>query len=221
MRRGYRLLCPIARALDHVGDRWTLLILRDLHAGPMRFGELLSGLPGLASNLLTTRLDKLVAAGLVAHDGPLYALTDAGRATDGVLWELARLGMAFEPDPELKRPGHLRLAAVTLQNAMRRVLDEGASVHAQLELDGEPFTISTRQGSTKQGPLTVRYGAAEDPQVIARSSYEPMMAAAAGEIPLDAFRAEHVTLEGDDEAVAAFRDVMTRVMTEGFGASLS
>lgn len=213
MRRGYRLLCPIARALDHVGDRWTLLIVRDLHAGPMRFGELLSGLPGLASNLLTSRLDKLVADGLVAHEGALYSLTELGRSTDGVLWELAQLGMRFEPDPELKRPGHLRLAAITLQNALRRVLDDDASVHAQLELDGEPFTISTAQG-----PVTVRYGAAESPAVIARSSYEPLMAAAAGEVPLEAFRAEHVTLEGDDEAVAAFRDVMSRVMTEGFGA---
>ena len=51
--------CSVARTLSVVGDRWTLLVIRDLHAGPMRFGELLSGLPGLASNLLTSRLAKL------------------------------------------------------------------------------------------------------------------------------------------------------------------
>ena len=50
--RTYKLLCPIARALDKLGDRWTLLILRDLHAGPARFGDIAQGLPGLASNLL-------------------------------------------------------------------------------------------------------------------------------------------------------------------------
>ena len=64
--RSYKLLCPIARALDRIGDRWTLLILRDLHAGPMRFGELQKGLPGTAANLLTERFNKLVAAGLVS-----------------------------------------------------------------------------------------------------------------------------------------------------------
>ena len=63
--RNYRLLCPIARALDRVGDRWALLILRDLHAGPARFNELLEGLTGIASNLLTNRLEELVAAELV------------------------------------------------------------------------------------------------------------------------------------------------------------
>jgi len=45
--RRYRLLCPIARALDRLGDRWALLVLRDLHAGPARFGELLDGLSGM------------------------------------------------------------------------------------------------------------------------------------------------------------------------------
>ena len=53
--RRYKLLCPIARALDRIGDRWTMLILRDLHAGPARFSELQSGLTGIAPNLLTDR----------------------------------------------------------------------------------------------------------------------------------------------------------------------
>ena len=59
-KRHYQLLCPIARALDVIGDRWSLLILRDLHAGPARFQELHDGL-GTASNLLTTRLGELTA----------------------------------------------------------------------------------------------------------------------------------------------------------------
>ena len=67
-RRGYDLVCPIARALDRVGDRWTLLILRDLHAGPARFSDLETGL-GIASNLLSSRLRDLNDDGLVATDG--------------------------------------------------------------------------------------------------------------------------------------------------------
>ena len=63
-RRHYRLLCPIARALDVLGDRWTLLILRDLHAGPARFQELHEGL-GIATNLLSSRLAKLSESGMI------------------------------------------------------------------------------------------------------------------------------------------------------------
>ena len=64
--RSYKLLCPIARGLDRIGDRWTLLILRDLHAGPARFSDLQRGLTGIAANLLADRLAKLVTDGLIA-----------------------------------------------------------------------------------------------------------------------------------------------------------
>ncbi len=212
MSRSYRLLCPIARSLDRVGDRWTLLMLRDLHAGPMRFGDFLAGLPGVASNLLATRLQKLQSDGLVTLDNQLYALTDLGRRTEGVLWELALLGGHFEPDDDLKQPGHLRLVAVTLQQALRRVVPEDAELVAELILDGESFTIDI---GGEHG-TTVRYGAPAEPVLVARSSYEPMMAAAAGEVPLEEFRAEHVRLEGRPEVAAAFAEIMARVLTEGF-----
>ena len=72
-KRRYRLLCPIARALDVVGDRWALLIVRDLHAGPARFQDLETGL-GIATNLLTTRLTELTKAGVIE------------KSTDGCDW---------------------------------------------------------------------------------------------------------------------------------------
>ena len=211
MSRSYRMLCPITRALDRVGDRWTLLILRDLHAGPMRFNQLKSGLPGLASNLLTTRLEKGVADGLLERDGPSYQLTELGRKTDQLLWELAMLGMAFPAAEDVKRPGHLRLLAVTLQNALRRVDLGDRDLTVELVVDGEPFTVAVTPSNA-----SVTYGAPDDRQVLATSSYEPLMAAAAGEMPLDAFRANHVSLEGDPVAMLAFRDLMTRVMVDGF-----
>ena len=74
-KRNYRLLCPIARALDVLGDRWTLLILRDLQAGPARFQELETGL-GLATNLLSSRLAELVDTGLVKYQVPDGRLHD-------------------------------------------------------------------------------------------------------------------------------------------------
>lgn len=208
------MLCPIARALDRVGDRWTLLVLRDLHAGPMRYGELQRGLAGLATNLLATRLEQLQRNGLITRDGNLYALTDDGRRTDRLLWELAQLGMSYPPDPDVKPPGHLRLVAVTLQSALRKVAPADLDVVAELVLDGESFAIRATDGD-----ITVRYGAPDSPYVVARSSYEPLMLAAGGDTPLDEFATEHLSVEGDATAVAAFGALMTRVMTDGFAAS--
>ena len=107
--RSYRLLCPIARALDHLGDRWTLLILRDLHAGPARFSDLQSGLPGIASNLLTSRLRQLEADDLVrrreAEFGvSLYELTEKGLGTADLLYELAAFGSRGPGREEVLRP---------------------------------------------------------------------------------------------------------------------
>jgi DNA-binding HxlR family transcriptional regulator len=204
----------VARALDHVGDRWTLLILRDLHAGPMRFGEVQAGLPGLASNLLSSRLDKLQSDGLIERDGPLYRLTGLGRRTDAVLWELAQLGMRFPPDPELKRPGHLRLAAVTLQSALRRVALPELGFAVELVLDGESFTVAVGDG----GRWIVRYGAPPSPGLVVTTAYASLMAAASGELPLARFREEHVQLDGPSEAAETFAALMTRVMVGAFHA---
>ena len=101
--RRYRLLCPIARALDRVGDRWTLLVLRDLHAGPARFSDLQT-LPGIASNLLTNRLRQLEDDGLVRrrnaeYGTTVYELTELGSRTGDLLFELAKFGGPGDPAP--------------------------------------------------------------------------------------------------------------------------
>ena len=125
--RRYRLLCPVARALDRVGDRWSLLILRDLHAGPARFSDLLTGLAGIATNMLTDRLEQLVGDGLVerreaAYGVSVYALTELGDRTESVIFELGKLGGHFPPDDDLRRPGNLRTIVVPLRVALRRVV---------------------------------------------------------------------------------------------------
>ena len=85
-RRTYNQICPLASALDLVGERWTLLVVRELLAGAKRYSDLQAGLPGLATDLLTARLRDLEAAGLVARrrlDPPsaanVYELTERGR----------------------------------------------------------------------------------------------------------------------------------------------
>ncbi|MFC6704553.1 winged helix-turn-helix transcriptional regulator [Flexivirga alba] len=99
--KSYDQFCAVARALDVVGDRWVLLIVRELLAfGPSRYTDLKRGLPGIATNLLADRLKAMEAEGLIERreapapvGAPVYELTDRGRALDDVLNSLARWGL--------------------------------------------------------------------------------------------------------------------------------
>ena len=100
--KSYGQFCALARALDHVGDRWTLLVIRELLPGPRRFAELAAGLPGVAPNLLVDRLRSLQASGIVDRsDHPprsgsvTYTLTDFGRGLEPAVHALIRWGAAW------------------------------------------------------------------------------------------------------------------------------
>ncbi|WP_421857967.1 winged helix-turn-helix transcriptional regulator [Oricola sp.] len=192
--RSYKLICPIARALDRIGDRWTLLILRDLHAGPARFSDLQQGLTGIAANLLTDRLAKLVADGLVEKtNGPfgttLYALTARGQATRSILFELALFGGALPPGPEIVRPGNLRMIAITLGTACQRAMDSEIALEAEFRIDGEPFTLQAGDGNA-----AMTAGAASDPDIVVTTGYKALLAVSEGEIGLDEFAEGHAEL---------------------------
>ncbi|MEQ0558516.1 winged helix-turn-helix transcriptional regulator [Amycolatopsis sp. NEAU-NG30] len=112
--RSYNQYCSMARALDLVGDRWTLLIVRELLTqGPCRFSDLRRGLPGIASNLLADRLREMEATGLITRrDEPppiaatLIGLSERGRDLGGVVRELTRWGaplMAVPPEDDAFR----------------------------------------------------------------------------------------------------------------------
>lgn len=112
MNRTYGQACPVARALDAIGDRWAMLVLRDLRLGPKRFSDLAAGLPGIAPTVLTQRLRDLTEHGLVERQelpppaaSAVYALTPRGRDLEPVFQALASWGMAEQlvgvlpPDP--------------------------------------------------------------------------------------------------------------------------
>lgn len=214
MARHYRLLCPIARALDHLGDRWSLLILRDLHAGPARFTDIQLGLPGLAPNLLTTRLRDLEDHGLVVRrqmpfDVVAYDLTELGQATAPLLFELAVIGSRFPPGEELVRPGNLRTAAVMLKVALQRVVEPGYKAIAELRIDDDRFELRVEDGR-----VDVKYGPATDPQVVLEFDYEPMVAAADGRMPMDKFAKKHARIhEGDKRVGKKILTLMAAAMT--------
>lgn len=213
-QKSYNLLCPIARALDAVGDRWSLLILRDLHAGPARFADLQSGLSGIASNLLTDRLAHLATEGLIErvkgpHDTSLYQLTAAGHATRPLLFDLALLGAKLDPVPAPKKPGNLRTVAVTLAAALDRVITPDTLAQAQLTVEDEPFAISV-----KSGKASVTAGPNPDAQVAISTTYPALLAAAAGTMPLEHFAKEATITAKDAPAAQAVIALLGEAMAQ-------
>lgn len=140
----YDQYCPIACSLSLVGERWTLLVVRELMEGPKRYTDLADGLPGIGTNILAARLKDLEAAGLVEKQklpppaaSTVYELTAAGRALRPVLHELARFGARYlgPPPVDALEPGWLvgalDLAVSPLAGDMVvafRIGDEEASI---------------------------------------------------------------------------------------------
>lgn len=139
-----------------IGDRWTLLIVRELLAAPKRYSELRAGLPGVASNLLADRLRDLAAAGLVEHDDR-YALTERGRALDDVLQSLFRWGVPLMATGQ----GDDTFDPQWLAGALRRVY-AGASSE-------QPIRIEARSGD---GIATISIGPT-GPAVLPQPAIDP------------------------------------------------
>src|SRR5258708_14284949 len=124
----YGQACAIARALDVVGERWSLLLVRELTLGPRRYRDLATGLPGIPSNLLAARLKDLQAAGVITRrtlpaptDVTVYELTDAGRALQPALNELLDWGLRYAPAPSQDdevQPGWALLGATAPPTAL-------------------------------------------------------------------------------------------------------
>jgi DNA-binding HxlR family transcriptional regulator len=148
--RSYDDRCGTARALDIIGERWALLIVRDLLFGPKRFGTLRSGLSGVSPNVLSQRLHELEDAGIVRRDRlpppadvPVYALTARGRALEPVLVELGRWGSA----EHIGTDRELGVDAFAL--ALKTTFAGHGSSDATyaLHVSGEWFTLAVRDGS--------------------------------------------------------------------------
>jgi len=191
------------------------LILRDLHAGPARFKDLQTGLIGIASNLLSDRLQALAASGLVQKGQSefgaiLYSLTSQGEKTDQLLFELARFGGQMPHPSKIRKPGNLRTIAVSLGTACKRAVGPDHNFTATLLIDGEAFRLTARDCDAQ-----IRAGAAEKPDVVMTTSYEPIMALADGDIEQDEFVSNHVAIKvitpGKENE---FFDLLTRAIRE-------
>ncbi|TWF78303.1 HxlR family transcriptional regulator [Pseudonocardia hierapolitana] len=153
--RSYRDSCAIARALDVVGERWALLVVRELLLAPQRFSELRRALPHVSSNLLADRLRELEDKGVIHRPAPTegpraYELTERGRKLEPILMALSDWGMdAPQPPP----PSSLSATSVLifLQRAARP--DPAAPpTSCRLELEGRVWTVRLASGRVEVQP---------------------------------------------------------------------
>ena len=163
--RTYGQRCPVSRALDVVGDRWALLVLRELELGPRRYTDLLAGLPGIGTNVLGTRLRDLEAAGVIAKRTlppptpvTVYEATDAGRAIGPVLQALRDWGQAHGRPVA---PDDVARASWLLKPIVRRAPKLTPGRICELRVGDEVFQIrSGRDG------VSILGGAAEHPDAV-------------------------------------------------------
>lgn len=172
-RRTYSQNCPIARGLDVLGERWTLLILRELVGGPRRYGDLRAELPGIATNLLAERLKELQDAGLVDRtDLPapigrtVYTLSDMGwQRVLPVLQSVAWFGLdRLDPiDDGPAPPLNGFLAGILLGFDSGRAA--GLEATCRAEIDGRRFDFAVTQGRLAaahgEPSVTITGGAAD------------------------------------------------------------
>jgi DNA-binding HxlR family transcriptional regulator len=208
MRRTYGQFCPVARALDLLGERWTLLIVRELLTGPQRYSDLRDQLPGMWSNLLAQRLRDLDAAGLVQRrELPppaarlVYELTERGRALAPVVYELARWGLELldEPGDDVVPRHSLALGLTGL------VLVDALPEHAfsvACALDEASWTIrvaAPSDGTRAFDRIAVVEGVDDDAAVTLRGSLMVLLGARRGDVT--AVTAAGLGLRVDGEAV--------------------
>jgi DNA-binding HxlR family transcriptional regulator len=204
--RTYGDMCGIARALDVIGERWALLVVRELILGPKRFTDLRAGLPNIGPDVLSQRLRELEAAGLLSRRvlappaaSRVYELTDRGRALEPVLLALGEWGSAA-PVP----PGSPRLGVDSTIVALRTLFEARAAgdLAATYELRLGDQTFRAR---VADGELEVERG--EAPEADATIVSEPWPLGKLmwqGYALEDAEGAGDLSVEGDRRAAARF-----------------
>lgn len=206
--KSYDQYCPVARSLDVLGERWTLLIIRDLMTGPKRYTDLREGLPGIATDLLTARLRTLQAAALVARrelprpaPATVYELTDAGHELTPVILALARVGygMLGAPRPSDDVSAE-RVVLLGLRLGFRPDAFPQLTEAYQLLIEGQPFSVAVANGAAKIEP-----GVASNPAMTFTTDARTLVALGREETTLErALAAGSAQLEGDHAAFARF-----------------
>ena len=198
--RSYGEYCALAKSLDAVGDRWTLLIVRELALrGACRYTDLRNGLPGIASNLLAERLRELDRAGVIAReDAPppiattLFRLTPRGEQLRPVLDGLTRWGVPLmtEQNPDDAVRSHWLASALELMLTDRQ--PAASPVTVELHTGDLPIAIETRDGE-----IRASLGPAENPDATLAGPPKPILGLLLGLLDLAAAEGAGVDCRGD------------------------
>jgi DNA-binding HxlR family transcriptional regulator len=212
--RSYADRCGIARGLDVVGERWALLIVRDLVLGPKRFTDLRSGLPGVSPDVLTQRLRELEAAGVVRRSklpppaaSRVYELTEWGQGLEPVVLALGRWG-SQAPFP----PGDAQFGVDSVVLALLTMFDpsSAAGLDATYELVfGEERFLAEVRGSRltakrRSGPANAAVVVETDPATLAAVLWQ-------GCAPADVVRAGTLAVTGDPALFTRFLTLFATV----------
>jgi DNA-binding HxlR family transcriptional regulator len=208
--RSYHQYCGLARGLDMIGDRWTLLIIRELLLGPKRYKDMLEGLPGIGTNLLASRLRELQEMG-VARRGVLappagsavYTLTECGQQLEPVLSAMGRWGAQFlgpVRDDDFLVPSAYFVA---MRATFRPELAVGMNESFEFRMAGRVFWVKVQEGSCstgegQPGPVDVVFTL--DATILNALLVQ-------GLSPRSAIRDKGVKVEGDPEALDRFVQV--------------
>jgi len=204
MSREYGQPCSLAFALDSIGERWSMLIVRELMLGPLRFRDLARAVGGAPTDVLTRRLRDLEADGVVARrelGGPVaatvYELTELGRGLEGPLLDLARWGMELQKAEDV-----VGLAPSSLPNALRVILrpPTAASFDLGLRTEGESYALRARDGWIAGS----RGGVGEDPDLTLSGLPIEVLAAVVG----GPAGVPGLEVEGDAELLDRLREMV-------------
>jgi DNA-binding HxlR family transcriptional regulator len=202
MSRTYDQYCPVARALELVGERWTLLVARELLLGPRRFTDLMAGLPGISANVLAGRLKDLEQEGMVARRtlpppaaSAVYELTPEAAGLVSVLATMAEWGMTMLGEPRAQ--DEVRGEWIVLGLAVTAPApDVAGGTTYELHIDGEVLHVQVREGN-----LQPHHGPADDPDAVLTMDAMALADLWAGRLDVDdALAAGRVTLGGDEDA---------------------
>jgi DNA-binding HxlR family transcriptional regulator len=211
--RSYGQFCALAKALDVIGDRWTLLIVRELMLrGPCRYTDIRVGVPGIATNLLAERLRDLEDAGVIGReDAPppvattLYRLTERGHDLDPVIRALGIWGspmLATAPDDDVFQTHWLKYP---LEIRLRDHAPDRAPATIQVRTGDEPLVIDVAEGAVR-----TRLGTEDAPDAIIEGPHPHVLGLLAGRLSLAQARRAGVRFHGD-------RTVLERIQPAAVG----
>lgn len=213
-RRSYNQYCATARTLDLVGERWTLLIIRELITGPKRYKDLLESLPGIGTSLLAARLKHLEATDLVRRvelpppaGSMVYELTDAGRDLEPAIMAIARWGLKWALDEpgraDIFRPSW---AVLAMQAAYDPDAAAGIEEIYEFRVGGEVFHARITYGTVQ-----ARHGSAFEPDVVITASENAFIDLVAGRETLaSAAKRGLIDVEGSRTALSHCSAIFSR-----------